>query len=121
MPRNPRTLGKDGSVAPSPSSRATGGITTGVRGTRDEAAAPRGTGPPAGTTGGLERVTVKIPRPLYRRIQILIEGSGFSSPTDFIVFVLRDLVSEKGRHPEEEPSPGELDAVRKKLQNLGYL
>ena len=37
------------------------------------------------------RVTVKIPRPLYRRIVQVIEQTGFSSPTDFIVFVLRDL------------------------------
>jgi len=39
------------------------------------------------------KVTIKIPRPLYTRIQELIEGSGFNSATDFIVYVLRDLVS----------------------------
>ncbi|MFT7075631.1 MAG: Arc/MetJ-type ribon-helix-helix transcriptional regulator, partial [Planctomycetota bacterium] len=38
------------------------------------------------------KVTVKIPRPLYRKIQQVVDGSGFSSPTDFIVFVLRDLM-----------------------------
>lgn len=72
------------------------------------------------------RVTVKIPRPLYRRIQQVIENSGFSSPTDFVVFVLRDLVSEvesKQVKPgmEHEYSPEELAAVRQKLKNLGYL
>jgi Arc/MetJ-type ribon-helix-helix transcriptional regulator len=71
------------------------------------------------------RVTVKIPRPLYRRIQVVIENSGFSSPTDFIVYVLRDLVSEvEAKHAkaaDQEFTPEELEAVRQKLKNLGYL
>jgi len=68
------------------------------------------------------RVTIKIPRPLYRRIHQVIEGSGFSSPTDFIVFVLRDLVGEKSAEEERDDfSQEELRSIRKKLQNLGYL
>lgn len=68
------------------------------------------------------RVTVKIPRPLYRRIQQVIENSGFSSPTDFIVFVLRDLVSEvETKNETQEYSPEELQVIRQKLKNLGYL
>jgi len=68
------------------------------------------------------RVTVKIPRPLYRRVQQVIENSGFSSPTDFIVFVLRDLVSEvETRSDTQEYSPEELQVIRQKLKNLGYL
>ncbi len=72
------------------------------------------------------KVTVKIPRPLYRKIQMVIEDSGFSSPTDFIVFVLRDLMgeAEKHRRPEQahdEYTPADQDAVKNKLRNLGYL
>jgi hypothetical protein len=96
-----------------------------------------------------EKVTLKIPRPLYERIQKLIEGSGFSSPTDFIVFVLRDLVylgapavrareavaggEDRDVARRAEP-PGaatgedrteftgeELRALRDKLRELGYL
>lgn len=69
------------------------------------------------------KVTVKIPRPLYRKIQHVIEGSGFSSPTDFIVFVLRDLVGEAdGEKPQlADTSPAELDEIKRKLKNLGYL
>ncbi len=40
------------------------------------------------------KVTIKIPRPLYRKIQQVVEESGFDSPTDFIVYVLRDLMGE---------------------------
>ncbi len=75
------------------------------------------------------KVTVKIPRPLYRKIQQVVDGSGFNSPTDFIVFVLRDLM---GDTPSVQVAPSEgvegseftqeeLDDVKRKLENLGYL
>lgn len=79
------------------------------------------------------KVTVKIPRPLYRNIQQVVEGSGFSSPTDFIVFVLRDLMGDtpaakvdpaSGVQPsghQKDFTQSELDDVRRKLENLGYL
>ena len=80
------------------------------------------------------KVTVKIPRPLYRKVQLVIEKSGFSSPTDFIVFVLRDLLGEAERkvpapaekavdtiEPNEDFSATDLEAVKQKLKNLGYL
>ncbi len=74
------------------------------------------------------KVTVKIPRPLYERIQQVITDSGFSSATDFIVFVLRDLVGDRAL-TKDEPEQGvkaqfthdELSEIRRKLENLGYL
>jgi len=67
------------------------------------------------------KVTVKIPRPLYRRIQQVVDGSGFNSPTDFIVYVLRDLMGEAEEHHGGEFTQEELDDVKRKLRNLGYL
>jgi Arc/MetJ-type ribon-helix-helix transcriptional regulator len=74
------------------------------------------------------KVTVKIPRPLYERIQQVIEESGFSSATDFIVFVLRDLVGDKTlekANPDHGAQPArtneEIADIRRKLHNLGYL
>jgi Arc/MetJ-type ribon-helix-helix transcriptional regulator len=69
------------------------------------------------------KVTVKIPRPLYRKIQQVVDGSGFNSPTDFIVFVLRDLLGEAHLPaPKDEPySEQEVEDVKRKLKNLGYL
>ena len=66
------------------------------------------------------KVTVKIPRPLYRKIQQVVEGSGFNSPTDFVVYVLRDLMGEADEQPMEF-SQEELDEVKRTLKNLGYL
>ena len=68
------------------------------------------------------KVTVKIPRPLYRKIQQVVDGSGFNSPTDFIVFVLRDVLGEAERAPVADAySEAELEDVKRKLKNLGYL
>jgi Arc/MetJ-type ribon-helix-helix transcriptional regulator len=67
------------------------------------------------------KVTVKIPRPLYRRIQQVVDGSGFNSPTDFIVYVLRDLMGEAEEHDPHEFTQEELLDVKRKLKNLGYL
>ena len=71
------------------------------------------------------KVTVKIPRPLYRKIQQVVEGSGFNSPTDFVVYVLRDLMGEAEAAEANEGPPEftqeELDDVKRKLKNLGYL
>ena len=67
------------------------------------------------------KVTVKIPRPLYRKIQLVVEDSGFNSPTDFIVYVLRDLMGEADTAAHHEFSQDELDEVKRKLKNLGYL
>ena len=71
------------------------------------------------------KVTVKIPRPLYRKIQAVVEGSGFNSPTDFIVYVLRDLMGETEDQTKPEAKPEytkeELEELKRKLKNLGYL
>ena len=72
------------------------------------------------------QVTLKSPRPLYEQLKQVISGSGFHSVTEFAVYVLRDLVSHHGRPAEvaEEPEalkPDEIEAIRKRLESLGYL
>ncbi|MEW6297458.1 MAG: CopG family transcriptional regulator [Thermodesulfobacteriota bacterium] len=84
-------------------------------------------------------VTIKIPRQLYEKLQVVINGTGFHSVTEFIVYVLRDLVStdaaatgekrdhtEEVRHTSREREGEELTAeevriIRKRLKDLGYL
>jgi Arc/MetJ-type ribon-helix-helix transcriptional regulator len=73
------------------------------------------------------KVTIKIPGPLYNRIAKIVAGSGFNSVTDFIVYVLRDLVSTKGKAEtlkkieDASLSKEEIEAIRKRLKSLGYL
>ena len=67
------------------------------------------------------RVTLKIPRPLYDRLSVLIEGSGFASVTEFVVYVLRDLVSHQTTEVEGTLSAKEVEAIRQRLKSMGYL
>lgn len=72
------------------------------------------------------KVTIKIPGPLYNRISKIVADSGFNSVTDFVVYVLRDLVSTKEETGTvkkiEDPSLSkeEIEAIRKRLKSLGY-
>jgi metal-responsive CopG/Arc/MetJ family transcriptional regulator len=68
-----------------------------------------------------ERVTLKIPRPLYERLKRVIEGSGYRSVNEFVVHVLRDLVAELRRSSSGELTPREIELVKQRLRNLGYL
>lgn len=71
------------------------------------------------------KVTIKIPRPLYRKIEAVVDGSGFNSPTDFIVYVLRDLMGEAADAgapaPRGEFSREEIEELKRRLKKLGYL
>ena len=67
------------------------------------------------------KVTIKIPRPLYEKIGRLIDGSGYNSVTDFICYVLRDIVSTHGGVTAEPYSEEELAQVKDHLRRLGYL
>ena len=69
-----------------------------------------------------EMVTLKIPRPLYARLQQLIAGTGFRSVTEFATCVLRDLASHP-RSPQEagQMTEAELADARQRLRELGYL
>ncbi len=67
------------------------------------------------------KATIKIPRPLYEKIARLIEHSGYNSVTDFICYVLRDIVSAHGGVTEEPYSEEELAQVKEHLRRLGYL
>ncbi|MFO7979203.1 MAG: CopG family transcriptional regulator [Candidatus Aminicenantes bacterium] len=66
-----------------------------------------------------DKVTLKIPRPLYERLKTVIKGSGFSSVNEFVVYILRDLMSAKSVD-KKELSADEIEAIRKRLKNLGY-
>ena len=67
------------------------------------------------------KVTIKIPRPLYDNLNEIIGDSGFNSVTEFIVYVLRDLLSSRSISKEPALSKNEIEAVKKRLKSLGYL
>ncbi len=67
------------------------------------------------------KVTIKIPRPLYNNLKILIEDSGFNSVNDFIVYVLRDIASVTKTEADRQLPAEEIDTIKERLRNLGYL
>ena len=67
-----------------------------------------------------QKVTIKIPKPLYDNLTKIIDESGFNSVTDFIVYVLRDLVSSKSIG-KESLTQDEIEMIKKKLKSLNYL
>jgi metal-responsive CopG/Arc/MetJ family transcriptional regulator len=68
-----------------------------------------------------KKVTIKIPKPLFDNISEIIEGSGFNSVTEFIVYILRDLVSSRAVKKEPSLSKSEIELIKKRLKSLGYL
>lgn len=67
------------------------------------------------------KVTIKIPRELYRRLSWMIAGTGFSSVNEFIVFVMRSLASSGESKGEDGLTAEEVRAIRERLKKLGYL
>jgi len=68
-----------------------------------------------------DKVTIKIPRELYETLREMIEGTGFSSVTEFIVFVMRSLASSGKLKEEDKLTDEEVEAIRERLRRLGYL
>jgi metal-responsive CopG/Arc/MetJ family transcriptional regulator len=68
-----------------------------------------------------DKVTIKIPRELYERLQGIIADTGFASVTEFIVYVMRDLASGGRLERQEGLTSQEVDLIRKRLKALGYL
>jgi len=64
-----------------------------------------------------DKVTIKIPRPIYNRIKSIIKESGFSSVNEFIVYVLRDLISMKNTD-KSELTKEEIEAIRQRLPSI---
>jgi len=67
------------------------------------------------------KVTIKIPRELYRKLSQMVAGTGFSSVTELIVFVMRTLASGGEIEPEDRLTAEEVRVIRERLKRLGYL
>ncbi|MHA1616390.1 MAG: hypothetical protein ACTSX9_03685 [Candidatus Njordarchaeales archaeon] len=66
--------------------------------------------------------TVSIPVTLYNRIKKLIEGTGFTSVSDYVTYVLREVVAMHESERSEEPfTPEDVERIKQKLKALGYL
>lgn len=64
--------------------------------------------------------SVSIPTPLFEKVKERIEGTGFSSVSSYVVYVLREILASETE--EEEPfSEADEERVKDRLRALGYL
>ncbi|MBL7118720.1 CopG family transcriptional regulator [Candidatus Bathyarchaeota archaeon] len=65
--------------------------------------------------------TVSIPKPLFERVKKQIEGTGFTSVSSYVTYVLREIIAEKRDGQEEAFTKEDEEAVKRRLRALGYL
>jgi len=67
--------------------------------------------------------TVSIPITLYRRIREIIKDTGFTSVSQFVIYVLREVLSsmEEEKLKGETISEEEKKQIIERLRRLGYL
>jgi len=57
----------------------------------------------------VEYVNISIPKPLYERLQKALRGSGYRSPTEYVIFLIRRNLPDL-----------ESDDMDRRLKALGY-
>ncbi|MCS7126402.1 MAG: ribbon-helix-helix domain-containing protein [Aigarchaeota archaeon] len=66
--------------------------------------------------------TISIPVSLYERIRNVMEGTGFKSVSDYVTYILREVVSMHEKERLSRPfSQEDLQRIKEKLKALGYL
>ncbi len=67
--------------------------------------------------------SVSIPKPLFEKVKKRVDGTGFTSVSDYVTFVLREvLASEEEEEDEKEAfSKEDEEKVKDRLRALGYL
>ncbi len=66
--------------------------------------------------------TISIPITLYERVSRLIENTGFTSVSQFVTYVLREIVATYEASEEDMDLPEESKKqIIEKLKRLGYL
>lgn len=66
--------------------------------------------------------TISIPTPLAEKIKKRIEGTGFTSLSSYVTYVLREVISGIEEEEREEAfSKEDEEKVKERLRALGYL
>ena len=68
--------------------------------------------------------SVSIPVPLFKKVEARIQGTGFTSVSSYVTYVLREIISEEERRDDEDGSPfskEDEERVKERLRALGYI
>ena len=71
----------------------------------------------------VEYTTVSIPKPLAEKVKERMRGTGFSSVSSYVTYILRQVLSsiEQDKKTKQAFSKDEEDKVKQRLRNLGYI
>ncbi|MFW9784790.1 MAG: CopG family transcriptional regulator [Candidatus Heimdallarchaeota archaeon] len=71
----------------------------------------------------VEYTTVSIPKPLAEKIKERMKGTGFSSVSSYVTYVLRQVLSsiEAEERTKQPFTKEEEDKVKQRLRDLGYI
>ena len=65
--------------------------------------------------------TISIPTPLAEKIKKRIKGTGFTSLSSYVTYVLREVISGMDEEQEEAFTKEDEEKVKERLRALGYL
>jgi len=71
----------------------------------------------------VEYTTVSIPKPLVEKIKERMKGTGFSSVSSYVTYVLRQILSsiEEEERTKQAFTKEEEEKVKQRLRDLGYI
>jgi len=71
----------------------------------------------------VDYTTVSIPKPLAEKIKERMRGTGFSSVSSYVTYVLRQVISsiQEEERTKEAFTKEEEDKVKQRLRDLGYI
>ena len=71
----------------------------------------------------VEYTTVSIPKPLVEKIKERMKGTGFSSVSSYVTYVLRQVISsiKEEEHSKQAFTKEEEEKVKQRLRDLGYI
>ncbi|MHA1688427.1 MAG: CopG family transcriptional regulator [Promethearchaeota archaeon] len=71
----------------------------------------------------LKYTTVSIPKPLADKIKERMKGTGFSSVSSYVTYVLRQVISsiEEDERKKQAFTKEEEEKVKQRLRDLGYI
>jgi Arc/MetJ-type ribon-helix-helix transcriptional regulator len=65
--------------------------------------------------------TVSIPKPLAEKIKRRIEGTGFRSVSEYVIYVLREVLASLEEEERVEFTEEEEEEIKRRLRALGYM
>ncbi|KKN29816.1 hypothetical protein LCGC14_0840210 [marine sediment metagenome] len=71
----------------------------------------------------VEYTTVSIPKPLADKVKNRMRGTGFSSVSSYVTYVLRQVLSsiEEDEQSKQAFTKEEEEKVKQRLRDLGYI